>query len=125
MGGDERATRVSLPDSIQALLAARLDGLPPEEKHVVQEAAVVGRFFWPGALAVPEPRPQLEALERRGLVVARPTSSMAGEPSTRSAMRSSATWRMRASPKARRARAHASVGAWLERMAGSGDELPR
>ena len=117
------ATRVSLPDSIQALLAARLDGLPPEEKHVVQEAAVVGRFFWPGALAVPEPRPQLEALERRGLVVARPTSSMAGEPeyAFRHALIRDVAYA--SVPKARRARAHASVGAWLERMAGSGDEL--
>lgn len=117
------ATRVSLPDSIQALLAARLDGLPPEEKHVVQEAAVVGRFFWPGALGAVDARPQLEALERRGLVIARPTSSMAGEPEYgfRHALIRDVAYA--SVPKARRARAHASVGAWLERMAGSGDEL--
>jgi class 3 adenylate cyclase/tetratricopeptide (TPR) repeat protein len=117
------ATRVLLPDSIQALLAARLDGLPTEEKRVVQEAAVVGRFFWPGALGVASPRAQLEALERRGLVMARPTSSMAGEPeyAVRHALIRDVAYA--SVPKARRARSHAEVGAWLERMAGSSDEL--
>ena len=117
------ATRVLLPDSIQALLAARLDGLPAEEKRVVQEAAVVGRFFWPGALGVTEPRGALEALERRGLVMARPTSSMAGEPEYgfRHALIRDVAYA--SVPKARRARAHAQVAAWLERMAGSSDEL--
>jgi len=31
-----------LPDTIQAVLAARIDRLPPEEKRLLQTAAVVG-----------------------------------------------------------------------------------
>jgi hypothetical protein len=44
--GDE----LSPPESIQALIAARLDVLSPIEKRIVQDAAVVGRVFWPGAI---------------------------------------------------------------------------
>ena len=42
---------VELPRSIQGLIAARLDGLPEDEKAVLQDAAVVGRVFWVGAVA--------------------------------------------------------------------------
>ena len=39
-----------LPDSVQAVLAARLDALEPFERRLVQHAAVVGRTFWEGSL---------------------------------------------------------------------------
>jgi class 3 adenylate cyclase/tetratricopeptide (TPR) repeat protein len=42
---------VEVPRSIQALIAARLDTLPAEEKALVQDAAVAGRIFWLGAVA--------------------------------------------------------------------------
>ena len=41
-----------LPDTVQALLAARLDSLEPFERRLVQHAAVVGRTFWEGSLEV-------------------------------------------------------------------------
>ena len=44
-------TDVELPRSIQGLIATRLDGLPADEKAVMQDAAVVGRVFWSGAVA--------------------------------------------------------------------------
>src|SRR5260221_4754778 len=47
--GTETADR--LPDTVHALLAARLDSLDPIERQVVQQAAVVGQTFWEGALA--------------------------------------------------------------------------
>jgi predicted ATPase len=118
------AAHVLLPDSIQALLAARLDGLPADEKRVVQEAAVVGRFFWPGALAADGPQGALRLLERRGLVIARPTSSMPGEQeyAFRHALIRDVAYA--SVPKARRALDHARVGAWLETAAHDrGDEL--
>jgi DNA-binding winged helix-turn-helix (wHTH) protein/tetratricopeptide (TPR) repeat protein len=34
---------VELPATVQAVLAARIDRLPPEEKHLLQTAAVIGR----------------------------------------------------------------------------------
>jgi tetratricopeptide (TPR) repeat protein len=42
---------VTLPPTIQALLTARLDRLDPVEREVIQRAAVVGKEFWPGAVA--------------------------------------------------------------------------
>jgi class 3 adenylate cyclase len=43
-------TADTLPDTVHALLAARLDSLDPVERQVVQQAAVVGQTFWEGAL---------------------------------------------------------------------------
>ncbi len=38
------------PESIQAIIAARLDALPPDDKRLLQDAAVIGKAFWPGAI---------------------------------------------------------------------------
>jgi len=48
----ERPVAVSgdLPTTIRALLSARLDALPPDERQVLLDAAVAGRVFWRGAL---------------------------------------------------------------------------
>ncbi len=48
-GTETEAT--DLPPTIQALLAARLDRIDPAERDVLERAAVVGREFWPGAVA--------------------------------------------------------------------------
>jgi hypothetical protein len=40
----------SLPDSVQAVVAARIDLLPDAEKVALQAAAVIGRTFWSGPL---------------------------------------------------------------------------
>src|SRR5439155_11416659 len=45
------AAEMPLPDSIQALIAARLDTLAPDRKRLLQHAAVVGKVFWAGAVA--------------------------------------------------------------------------
>ncbi|HEX8731619.1 MAG TPA: adenylate/guanylate cyclase domain-containing protein [Ktedonobacterales bacterium] len=39
-----------IPDTVQGVLAARLDLLSPAERDVLQHAAVIGRYFWPSAL---------------------------------------------------------------------------
>ncbi|HEU5346696.1 MAG TPA: adenylate/guanylate cyclase domain-containing protein [Ktedonobacterales bacterium] len=39
-----------IPDTVQGVLAARLDLLSPVERDVLQHAAVIGRYFWPSAL---------------------------------------------------------------------------
>lgn len=36
-------TTIQIPPTIQAILAARMDRLPPEDKHLLQSAAVIGR----------------------------------------------------------------------------------
>ena len=42
---------VPFPDSVQALIAARLDALPPDAKSMLADAAVIGKVFWAGAIA--------------------------------------------------------------------------
>ena len=44
-----------LPDSVQGVLAARLDSLPPFERLLIQHASVSGRTFWPGLARLGSP----------------------------------------------------------------------
>jgi DNA-binding SARP family transcriptional activator len=112
----------TLPDTLQSLLAARLDSLALPERRVLQEAAVVGRVFWATPLrrAVADERAdaRLAALERAGFVLRRPTSSIAGqaEYTFRHALLHDVAYE--SLPRGRRARAHAAVGAWIEEIAG-------
>jgi class 3 adenylate cyclase len=65
---------LEVPESLHALIAARLDSLGPEERRLVQDAAVLGKAFTPSALAaianldedVIEPR--LRALVQKDLL---------------------------------------------------------
>jgi len=74
-----------LPESVQGIVAARLDGLSREEKALLQDAAVIGRVFWAGALAYVadkesrEIEGHLHALERREFVRRERRTSVAGE----------------------------------------------
>ncbi len=78
-GGIER-----IPDTLQALIAARIDHLPPGEKELLQGAAVMGRIFWKGALAElvlegTDIDPLLEDLHLREFVLPEQRSSISGE----------------------------------------------
>jgi class 3 adenylate cyclase len=65
-------TSRTLPTSIQALIAARLDALPEDERALLLDASVVGRVFWDGAAAAiaegRDVRTLLGSLERRDLI---------------------------------------------------------
>ena len=50
-GPELTGSDLPLPESVQSIIAARLDALPSDEKLLLQDAAVVGRAFWLGALA--------------------------------------------------------------------------
>ena len=50
-----------IPDTLQALIAARIDGLPDPQKTLLQRASVMGRTFWEGAIATLAP--ELEELQ--------------------------------------------------------------
>ena len=41
----------TMPGSVRAVIAARLDTLPADSKHLLQAAAVVGHVFWSGAVS--------------------------------------------------------------------------
>ena len=81
----ERLAEVRVPPTLTAVLQARLDALPQEEKAVLQRAAVVGRLFWDsvvGELAGDaeeciEVAPLLGALRERELVFQREQSAFA------------------------------------------------
>jgi class 3 adenylate cyclase/tetratricopeptide (TPR) repeat protein len=73
-----------VPDSLQGLISARLDALPRTEKELLQNAAVVGKVFWPGALASSDGDATalddaLRALERKEFVRRERTSAIEGE----------------------------------------------
>jgi DNA-binding SARP family transcriptional activator/tetratricopeptide (TPR) repeat protein len=73
-----------LPDTVHASIAARLDTLRPEAKALLQDAAVIGEVFWPGALHalgadVSDLEGHLDELERLRFVRHDATSAFAGE----------------------------------------------
>jgi class 3 adenylate cyclase len=76
----------SIPPSLHALLASRIDALPPAAKAVLLDASVVGKTFWSGAVEAISGRgreqvaPLLAELTRRKLVRSVTPSSMAGDP---------------------------------------------
>src|SRR5438128_3451757 len=116
----------ALPDTVTAVLGARIDALPPAQKRALQEAAVIGRVFWETPLrlatADPDVTSSLLALEARGLVSVHPTSSIAGELEfifKHALVRDVAYASL---PRIRRARAHAEAARWLEQIAGDGSE---
>jgi class 3 adenylate cyclase len=48
--GSDELRDPGIPDTVQGVLAARLDLLSDDERDVLQHAAVIGRYFWPEAL---------------------------------------------------------------------------
>jgi class 3 adenylate cyclase/tetratricopeptide (TPR) repeat protein len=79
------AEDLPLPETVQGLIAARIDGLTPEEKRILQDAAVLGKVFWLGAVAALAgverwvAEEGLHALERKEFVRRERRSSVAGE----------------------------------------------
>ena len=77
------AAGAELPDSVQGIIAARLDLLDPPEKQLLQDASVLGKVFWRGgveALGADAADELLHRLVRKEFVRRERTSSMAGEP---------------------------------------------
>ncbi len=111
----------TVPGTVQALVSARLDTLPPPAKRAAQTAAVIGDEFWSGALEGLEPElggdgveGALRELLDRGMI----------EPFERSSLPDERAFRFRQAivrevaygsvPKQVRARQHAALGKWLE-----------
>ncbi len=73
-----------LPTTVRAMIAARLDALPREERNVLFDASVVGRVFWMGPLTSLRPDDGdldevLGSLERRDLIRMERISSVEGD----------------------------------------------
>ena len=119
-----------MPRSIQGLIAARLDGLPDDEKLVLQDAAVVGREFWLGSVAElsgldpAAARDVLGRLRVKELIVPHETSGFGGESefSFRHLLLRDGAYD--SLPKQLRAEKHAAVARWAAARAGErADEM--
>src|SRR5439155_4955707 len=105
---------LGIPDSVQGVLAARIDLLDPSAKAALQAAAVIGRSFSPPELsALVGSAAEIRTLVERGFV--RPTEPelVFKHALTREVAYGSL-------PKADRARLHASYAVWMEEQ-GAGD----
>ncbi len=121
---------LELPRSVQGLIATRIDGLPDDEKAVLQDASVIGRVFWSGAVAEltgrdpAEVRDALGRLRVKELVLPHDPSSFSGETeySFRHLLLRDGAYD--SLPKSLRAEKHAGVARWAEERAGDrADEL--
>jgi class 3 adenylate cyclase/tetratricopeptide (TPR) repeat protein len=112
-----------IPDTVQALIAARIDRLPPEAKVLLQRAAVVGRVFWAGALE--RLSPELESIEQplddlllRDFVMHESHSSIRGEDAYRFKHVLIREVAYGGLSKSARAEYHAGFAEWLKERAG-------
>ena len=117
-------SELTLPSSIQALLAARLDQLEPSELRVIEGGAVVGQVFYRAALAelapealAPDVGTYLKSLMRKDLV--RPEGGgFPGDETYRFRHILIRDAAYRSMPKRTRAEMHERFADWLERTAG-------
>jgi class 3 adenylate cyclase len=114
----------AIPDTVQAVLAARIDLLLPAEKAALQAAAVIGRVFWPGPVyeLVAGAEPDLRLLEERDFIRRRSGSSIAGETELVFKHQLTREVAYASLPKARRAHLHAEFAEWLTRFGEGRDE---
>jgi len=118
----ERGRIEQLPETVQGMIAARLDLLELEQKKLIQDAAVVGKSFWLGALVLitDEERGVLEerlhALERKEFVRRERASSLAGDAEyafRHLLVRDVAYGQI---PRGERAEKHRRAAEWLEQL---------
>jgi class 3 adenylate cyclase/tetratricopeptide (TPR) repeat protein len=116
----ERGTTGDLPESVQGVIAARLDALPRNEKDLLQDAAVHGKVFWLGGVTAgsgvqaAEAEDLLRALERKDFVARERRSAVAGDTQytfQHVLLRDVAYGQI---PRRARAEKHRSAAEWIE-----------
>ena len=116
-GADER-----LPETVQGIIAARIDLLPAAEKDLLQTAAVLGKVFWSDALLSAvgaEPgqlAEMLRALERKEFVRREHRSAVAGATQyafVHALVRDAAYTLL---PRPARAQRHLAAAEWIESL---------
>jgi class 3 adenylate cyclase/tetratricopeptide (TPR) repeat protein len=123
----ERGRLDDLPESVQGIIAARLDSLSREEKELLQDAAVVGKVFWSGALAQMRGLGRnvvddlLHGLERKEFVRRERRSSLGGETEyvfRHIIVRDVAYGQI---PRGDRGDRHAAAATWIESLGRAAD----
>lgn len=127
---DQPDAELPFPETVESLIAARLDTLAALEKAVVHDASVIGKVFWAGgveAIGGGEPTVVGEALHdvsRRDFVRSSRTSSLADEAEfsfNHILVRDVSYGQI---PKGKRAEKHLATARWLEsRVAGRTEDL--
>jgi class 3 adenylate cyclase/tetratricopeptide (TPR) repeat protein len=115
---------IPVPDTVQAVITARLDTLPAERKALLHDAAVVGTVFWSGAVAfmsgLDEPAVEqgLRTVARKELLRPVRHSSVKGqaEYSFRHLLIRDVAYQQ--IPRAARVRKHRAAAAWIEGLSG-------
>jgi class 3 adenylate cyclase/tetratricopeptide (TPR) repeat protein len=124
--------QVEIPDTVQGVLAARIDLLDPFDKRVLQAAAVIGRVFWSEPVGVllnsygtragePDDEAIEEALSRLGsrdLVQQRRGHALVGQREFSFTHILTRDVAYDSIPKRDRGFAHAVVAHWLEQSTG-------
>ncbi len=111
-----------IPETLQGIVAARLDALPAEEKELLQQAAVLGKVFWTDALTALSGidgwllDERLHALDRKEFVRREHRSAVEGALQyafVHVLVRDGAYGQM---PRAVRARVHERVAEWIDAL---------
>jgi class 3 adenylate cyclase/tetratricopeptide (TPR) repeat protein len=125
---NERGELDALPESVQGIIAARLDALPEAEKRLLQDASVVGKVFWLGAVEAVDGLTRWQAeellhvLERKEFVQRSRASSVGSETEyafRHVLIRDVAYGQI---PRAARAAKHERVAAWIGSLGRSDDQ---
>jgi tetratricopeptide (TPR) repeat protein len=109
----------ALPETVHAVLAARLDSLTPTERALIQHASVIGETFWQGAVgsaagSAGDVDETLGSLAEKDLIVSSSGSRLTGEREfafKHVLIRDVAYATL---PKTVRARKHAEVASFIE-----------
>ena len=123
VGSDVAVLSDSSPESLDALIAARLDTLDIEEKSLLQDASVIGRVFWATAVAavsgsdLQSVQSGLRDLAQRELVRPSRISSVQGDAEyafAHALIRDVAYGQI---PRLERVDKHVVAAGWIERLA--------
>jgi class 3 adenylate cyclase/tetratricopeptide (TPR) repeat protein len=119
-----RDVDITVPETVQGMVAARLDGLPLSQKGLLHDASVIGKVFWSGALAAmggidqDQAERDLHELAKKELVRPSRTSSVAGQNEFsfwHVLIRDVAYGQI---PRAKRGAKHRAAAEWIERVTG-------
>ncbi|MBV8480375.1 MAG: AAA family ATPase [Actinobacteria bacterium] len=115
MVDDNPGQDLPLPETVQGVIAARIDQLPAAEKALVQDASVLGKVFWPSVLESSS-EDALHALERKEFIRRDRRSAVAGETQyafLHLLVRDVAYAQI---PRARRIEKHRAAAEWIESL---------
>jgi class 3 adenylate cyclase/tetratricopeptide (TPR) repeat protein len=110
----ERLAKVPIPDSVQGVIAARIDLLEGEARDALRRCSAIGRTFWPAAVGVDEG--VVASLVRSGLVSDSLESVVAGtrEFAFKHALTRDVAYATL--PRPERRELHRRIGEWIQDM---------